>query len=42
MAKDFVDWLLARGEATTRLDAVALGKQLVDTGVIGHGEITLL
>lgn len=40
VAKDFVDWLLARGEATTRSDAVTLGKQLVDAGVICHGEIT--
>ncbi len=38
VAKDFVDWLVGRGEATNRQDAVDLGKQLVDAEVISHGK----
>ena len=37
VGKEFVDWLIAKGEARSRADAVDLGKQLVDAGVISHG-----
>lgn len=36
VGKEFVDWLIAKGEARNRVDAVDLGKHLVEAGVIGH------
>ena len=38
IGRDFVDWLIAKGEASTRGDAVELGKHLLDAGVFRHGE----
>lgn len=40
VGKDFVDWLIARGEATNRADAIDLGKQFVEAGVISHGKLS--
>lgn len=37
VGKEFVDWLITKGEARSRADAVDLGRQLVDAGVISHG-----
>lgn len=39
VGKEFVEWLVTRGEAPTRPDAVEIGKQLLETGVIAHGEL---
>ena len=37
MAREFVDWLISRGEASSRIEAVDIGKQLLDAGVFRHG-----
>ena len=37
LGKDFVDWLLTNNEATSRSDAVEIGKKLLDVGVFRHG-----
>ena len=39
IGKEFVGWLVARGEAHTRADAVEIGKQMLDAGVFAHGEL---
>ena len=33
-----MDWLISRGEASSRHEAVDLGKQLLEAGVFRHGE----
>lgn len=33
-----MDWLISRGEASSRQEAVDLGKQLLEAGVFRHGE----
>lgn len=37
VAREFVDWLISRGEASSRIEAVDIGKQLLDAGVFKHG-----
>lgn len=37
VAREFVDWLISKGEAHTRQEAVQIGMQLVDAGVFRHG-----
>ena len=37
MAQEFVDWLISRGETSSRIEAVDIGKQLLDAGVFRHG-----
>ena len=41
VAREFVDWLISRGEASSRIEAVEIGRQLLDAGVFRHGELTL-
>jgi len=36
VAREFVDWLISKGEAQTRQEAVQIGMQLVDAGVFRH------
>lgn len=37
VGQEFVDWLISRGEASSRIEAVDLGRQLLDAGVFNHG-----
>ena len=37
VAREFVDWLISRSEASSRIEAVDIGKQLLDAGVFRHG-----
>ena len=37
VAREFVDWLISRGEASSRIEAVEIGRQLLDAGVFRHG-----
>ena len=37
VGREFVDWLISRGEASSRIEAVEIGKQLLDAGVFRHG-----
>ena len=37
VGREFVDWLISRGEASSRIEAVDIGKQLLDAGVFRHG-----
>ena len=37
VGQEFVDWLVKKGEAQNRKEAVEIGMQLVDAGVIRHG-----
>jgi hypothetical protein len=36
VAQEFVDWLISRGETSSRIEAVDIGKQLLDAGVFRH------
>ena len=38
VGKDFVDWLLAKGEASSRPEAIDIGRKLLEAGVFRHGE----
>ena len=40
VAREFVDWLISRGEASSRVEAVEIGKQMVEAGVFRHGVYT--
>ena len=37
VGKEFVDWLVSKGEASNREAAMELGTQLLDAGVFKHG-----
>ena len=37
IGKEFVDWLISKGEASNRQEAVEIGKELLDAGIIRHG-----
>ena len=37
IGREFVDWLISRGEASSRLEALDIGKQLFEAGVFRHG-----
>lgn len=39
VGREFVDWLISRGEASSRIEAVDIGKQLLDAGVFRHGRM---
>ena len=39
VAREFVDWLITRGEASSREEGSEIGKQLMDAGVFKHGEM---
>ena len=38
VGNEFVDWLVANGEVTERQEGVELGRQLLDSGTIHHGQ----
>ena len=38
IGRELVDWLLARGEASSRPEAVDLGRRLLEAGVFKHGK----
>lgn len=38
VGNEFVDWLVANGEVTERQEGVELGRQLLDSGTIRHGQ----
>ena len=38
IGKDFVDWLLVKGEATSRPEAIDLGRKMLEAGIFRHGK----
>ena len=40
VGRELVDWLLARGEASSRPEATDLGRRLLEAGVFRHGKPT--
>ena len=38
IGREFVDWLITRGEVGTREEGTQLGRQFVDAGVFRHGK----
>ena len=38
IGREFVDWLITRGECNTREEAVKLGKEFLEAAVFRHGE----
>jgi len=39
IGKEFVDWLLNNGEATSRSEAIEIGKKMLEAGVFRHGKL---
>ena len=37
IGKEFVDWMLAKGEASSRPEAIDIGRKLLEAGVFRHG-----
>ena len=37
IGREFVDWLITRGEVSTRDEGTILGRQFLDAGVFRHG-----
>lgn len=42
IAREFVDWLITRGEASSRDEAIDIGRQLLEAGVFKHGKDRLI
>ena len=41
LGKEFVSWLLAKNEASSRPEAVDIGRKLLEAGVFRHGEFLI-
>ena len=39
VGSQLVDWLVQKGEASNREEAVKLGRELLDAGIFAHGEV---
>ena len=39
VSTELVDWLVENGEASDRVHAVMLGRELLDAGLIKHGRL---
>lgn len=39
IGREFIDWLITRGEVDTREEGVDLGRQFIEAGVFRHGKI---